>query len=85
MPPPSLPPLVARGRYAVLLGYLDWISALPWERRSEGARLEMKAARALLDEEHFGLEKVNAPYCPWPRGNALSAPLLTARGHVAMP
>ena len=41
----------------VLRNYIDWILALPWSERSED-RLDMKYAQRVLDEDHFGLEKV---------------------------
>lgn len=42
---------------AVLRGYLDTILELPWNTRTK-ERLDMQAARKILDEDHFGLEKV---------------------------
>jgi ATP-dependent Lon protease len=41
----------------VLRNYLDWILALPWQERTED-RLDMIEAQRVLDEDHFGLEKV---------------------------
>ena len=41
----------------VLRNYLDCMIELPWDRRSQD-RLEVASAKTLLDEEHFGLEKV---------------------------
>jgi ATP-dependent Lon protease len=41
----------------VLRNYLDWILALPWQERTED-RLDMREAQQVLDEDHFGLEKV---------------------------
>jgi ATP-dependent Lon protease len=41
----------------VLRNYLDWILALPWSERTED-RLDMKFAQRVLDEDHFGLDKV---------------------------
>jgi ATP-dependent Lon protease len=42
---------------AVLRNYIDWILALPWQERTED-RLDMAFAQRVLDEDHFGLEKV---------------------------
>jgi len=42
---------------AVIRNYLDWLIALPWNRASVD-RLDIKAAAAILEENHFGLEKV---------------------------
>jgi ATP-dependent Lon protease len=41
----------------VLRNYLDWILALPWQERTED-RLDMLEAQRVLDDDHFGLEKV---------------------------
>lgn len=41
----------------VILGYLDWILDLPWEQATE-ERLDLAAAQAQLDADHYGLEKV---------------------------
>src|SRR5262249_16871486 len=41
----------------VLRNYIDWILALPWQDRTED-RLDMKHAKKVLDEDHYGLEKV---------------------------
>jgi len=37
--------------------YLDWLIAVPWSQRSE-ERLDPKHARAVLDEDHAGLDDV---------------------------
>ncbi|HEX6796977.1 MAG TPA: endopeptidase La [Ktedonobacterales bacterium] len=41
----------------VLRNYIDWVLALPWNERTED-RLDMTYAQKVLDEDHFGLEKV---------------------------
>ncbi len=41
----------------VLRNYIDWILALPWQERTDD-RLDMKFAQKVLDEDHYGLEKV---------------------------
>ena len=41
----------------VLRNYIDWILALPWQERTED-RLDMLDAQQVLDEDHYGLEKV---------------------------
>jgi ATP-dependent Lon protease len=50
----KMPPMVAEA--VVVRTYLDWILALPWTVRTED-RLDIKAARSILDEDHYGLEK----------------------------
>jgi len=42
--------------YTVALTYLDWITALPWNKSSED-NLDLKKAKQVLDEDHFGLDK----------------------------
>ncbi|MDX1548557.1 MAG: endopeptidase La [Rhodothermales bacterium] len=43
--------------YAVTRNYVDWILDLPWEEYSED-HLDIKHAEQILDEDHYGLEKV---------------------------
>ena len=42
--------------YTVASTYLDWITSLPWHDETED-NLDIKKARKILDEDHFGLEK----------------------------
>jgi ATP-dependent Lon protease len=42
--------------YTVTSTYLDWMTALPWNE-STTDNLDIKKARKVLDEDHFGLEK----------------------------
>lgn len=42
--------------YTVASTYLDWITALPWQRSTED-NLDTKKAGKVLDEDHYGLEK----------------------------
>lgn len=37
--------------------YIDWITNLPWDKRSEDI-LDLKNAREVLDKNHFGLEEI---------------------------
>ena len=41
----------------VVRNYLDWILALPWKKRSR-VKNDMKWADTVLNEEHYGLDKV---------------------------
>ncbi len=41
----------------VVRNYLDWIIALPWKKASRLKR-DIDAARAILDDDHYGLDKV---------------------------
>jgi ATP-dependent Lon protease len=41
----------------VVRNYLDWLVGVPWKKRSK-VRKDLKEAQRVLDEDHFGLEKV---------------------------
>jgi ATP-dependent Lon protease len=41
----------------VVRSYLDWVLALPWQHYSED-RIDISRAEEILDEDHYGLEKV---------------------------
>ena len=47
----------AAAEYTVARTYLEWLVALPWSKETEDS-LDLTAARAVLDEDHSGLEKV---------------------------
>jgi ATP-dependent Lon protease len=47
----------AAAEYGVSRNYLDWILSLPWEATTED-KLDLKTAEKILNEQHFGLEKV---------------------------
>ncbi|GGK25963.1 Lon protease [Deinococcus malanensis] len=42
---------------SVIRTYLTWVTELPWNARSED-RLDVEEAAQVLDEDHYGLEKV---------------------------
>jgi ATP-dependent Lon protease len=42
--------------YTVSATYLDWVTALPWNEKTDD-NLDIKKARRVLDEDHYGLEK----------------------------
>lgn len=42
--------------YTVASTYLDWLTTLPWNESTKD-NLDIKKARKVLDEDHFGLEK----------------------------
>jgi ATP-dependent Lon protease len=50
MPPMSAESTVSRN-------YLDWLLAVPWKKRSKEIR-DIIAAEKILNEEHYGLEKI---------------------------
>jgi ATP-dependent Lon protease len=43
--------------YSMTRTYLDWLIAMPWSK-SDTEQLDIERARAILDEDHYGLEKV---------------------------
>jgi ATP-dependent Lon protease len=47
----------AAAEYGVIRTYLDWIVTLPWAKTTKD-NLDLKHARAVLDADHFDLEKV---------------------------
>ncbi|VBB06256.1 peptidase s16 active site [Lucifera butyrica] len=51
----KMPPMVAEG--AVIRTYLDWLLALPWSQETPD-RLDISMAETILEEDHYGLEKV---------------------------
>ncbi len=51
----QMPPMSAEA--TVLRNYLDWLIQLPWNRRNR-VRRDLEGARAILEEDHYGLDKV---------------------------
>jgi len=41
----------------VVRSYIDWVLSLPWDERTED-KIDIGEAEKILDEDHFGLEKV---------------------------
>ena len=50
-----MPPMSAEA--TVCRNYLDWLVSLPWNKKSREKR-SLKEAERILDEDHYGLEKV---------------------------
>jgi ATP-dependent Lon protease len=48
---------VGSAEYTVVRTYLDWILDVPWHQQTAD-NLEISAVRKVLDEDHYGLEKV---------------------------
>ena len=67
----------------VVRNYLDWMLALPWGRRSK-IKKDLPAAQAILDNDHFGLEKVKERIVEYlavqQRANKLTGPILCLVG-----
>ncbi|MEW5866680.1 MAG: endopeptidase La [Bacillota bacterium] len=51
----KMPPMAAEA--VVVRTYLDWLLALPWTHKTED-RVDIDMAAKILDEDHYGLEKV---------------------------
>jgi len=51
----TMPPMSAEA--TVCRNYLDWLLSLPWNKKSREKR-GLKEAERILDEDHYGLEKV---------------------------
>ena len=45
------------GEYPMIRTYLDWLIELPWSKETED-RIDIAEARQILDEDHYGLQKV---------------------------
>ena len=43
--------------YTVSRTYLDWLTELPWSKTSDDS-IDIKESKSILDEDHYGLEKV---------------------------
>lgn len=51
----AMPPMMAES--AVIRNYLDWIFEMPWGEETKD-NLNLQKAQRMLDEDHYGLEKV---------------------------
>ncbi len=51
----KLPP--GSAETGVIRGYIDWILELPWTKETKD-NLDLKHARSVLEEDHYGLKKV---------------------------
>ncbi len=47
----------AAAEYGVIRTYLDWLTTIPWNKQTDD-NLDVKHARSVLDEDHFGLEDI---------------------------
>ncbi len=51
----AMPPMSAEA--TVSRNYLDWLIAVPWHKKTKDSK-DLKAAESILNEDHFGLEKI---------------------------
>src|SRR5882757_8836519 len=47
----------ASPEYGMVRSYLDWLVALPWSK-TDAENIDIERARRILDEDHYGLDKV---------------------------
>ena len=50
-----MPPMSAEAN--VVRNYLDWLLAMPWDKKTED-HFDLEKAERILDEQHYGLEKI---------------------------
>jgi ATP-dependent Lon protease len=67
----------------VVRNYLDWLLAIPWNKRSK-VKKDLTIAQDVLDSEHFGLDKVKERIVEYlavqSRANKLTGPILCLVG-----
>jgi ATP-dependent Lon protease len=67
----------------VVRNYLDWLLAIPWNKRTK-TKKDLTVAQEVLDSEHFGLDKVKERIVEYlavqSRANKLTGPILCLVG-----
>src|SRR6058998_1405168 len=67
----------------VVRNYLDWLLSIPWNKKSK-VKKDLEAAQAVLDADHYGLEKVKDRIVEYlavqTRANKLTGPILCLVG-----
>lgn len=48
---------VASAEYGVIRSYLDWLTSMPWDKRTED-HLDISNARDVLNQDHYGLKDI---------------------------
>lgn len=68
---------------SVIRNYLDWIADLPWNKKTDDF-IDLKKAKEVLDEDHYGLEKVKDRIIEYlavkKMTNSLNGPILCLNG-----
>src|SRR5690242_4146312 len=76
-----MPPMSAEA--TVVRNYLDWLTGVPWKKRSK-VRKDLRMAEQVLDEDHYGLEKVKERILEYlavqQRVNKIKGPILCLVG-----
>ncbi|HKZ10030.1 MAG TPA: endopeptidase La [Rhodanobacteraceae bacterium] len=77
----QMPPMSAEA--TVVRNYLDWLTAVPWKKHSK-VRKDLRIAEQVLDEDHYGLEKVKERILEYlavqQRVNKIKGPILCLVG-----
>ncbi len=77
----SMSPMSAES--TVVRNYLDWMLSIPWKKRTK-IRNDIAAAEAVLDEDHYGLDKIKERILEYlavqSRSNKLKGPILCLVG-----
>jgi len=77
----SMSPMSAES--TVVRNYLDWILGIPWQERTR-VRRDLKGAEKILNEDHFGLDKVKERILEYlavqQRANKIKGPILCLVG-----
>src|SRR6266508_2953001 len=67
----------------VVRNYLDWLLSIPWNKKTK-VKKDLKVAQEILDNDHFGLEKVKERIVEYlavqQRANKLTGPILCLVG-----
>ena len=67
----------------VVRNYLDWLLSIPWNKKSK-VKKDLEAAQTMLDNDHYGLEKVKDRIVEYlavqSRANKLTGPILCLVG-----
>ena len=67
----------------VVRNYLDWLLSIPWNKKTK-VKKDLKLAQEILDNDHFGLEKVKERIVEYlavqQRANKLTGPILCLVG-----
>src|SRR5712675_517653 len=67
----------------VVRNYLDWLLSIPWNKKSK-VKKDLEAAQTVLDNDHYGLEKVKDRIVEYlavqSRANKLTGPILCLVG-----
>src|SRR5499426_313426 len=77
----QMPPMSTES--TVVRNYLDWLLSIPWNKKTK-VKKDLKLAQEILDNDHFGLEKVKERIVEYlavqQRANKLTGPILCLVG-----